>query len=387
MRYKQDHRWVGIAGLGAMLLLQACGGAPVPSEPAEGKPVPVKVLTLKTASIEEHYEAPGAVRARQRAVLASKLQATVLGVPVNLGDRVRQGQLLIELDHSETDTEASRAQAALNAAMSGAQQSEKARAAAEAEAQLATATFARYQQLLDKKSVAQQEFDQADARNKAAQANLEMAKAGIDQAESQRAVAAAALSAARIRQGYTRITAPFDGFVAERSADEGSVVSPGMPLLTVEDSTGYQLEVPLSESQTAHVKRGDTVQVSIPSISLETSGRIAEMQPGAQVNSRSSLVRIALPVNAALRSGLFGRARFSVGKVEGLEVPEDLVLRQEELRYVYVVAEGRARKRLVTVGEAANGNVEILSGLSAGEQIASTALTALADGTPVEIQP
>ena len=376
-----------MATLGGILLLQACAGGRRESTPAAAQPVAVKVLTLRSSPIAQRYEAAGAVRARQRAVLASKLQATVLAVPVKFGDAVREGQLLLELDHSETDAEFSRAAASLDAAISGVQQAEKARSAAEAEAQLAASTFARFQQLFDQKSVSQQEFEQADARNKAAQSGREMAIAGVQQAEAQRAAAAAALESTRLRQGYTRIFAPFAGFVAEKNADTGSVVSPGMPLLTVEDSTGYQLEVSLPESQASSVESGGTVQVSIPSISLEASGRVAELQPGAEADSRSALVRIALPAHSGLRSGLFGRALFSLGAADGLAVPEELVLRQQDLRYVYVVTEGTARKRLVTIGRADGGVVEVLSGLTEGEQIATTELDGLADGAAVEIQP
>ena len=387
MKMRKHQNRILAAAFGGILLLQACDGGRAQSERVAATPVAVKVLTLEAAPIERVYEAAGSVRARQRAVLAAKLQATVRAAPVNLGEAVRAGQLLVDMDPSETDAELRRAQAALDAAISGTRQAENALTAAQAEAHLADTTFVRFQQLIDKNSVSQQEYDQADARNKAARAAMGMAQAGVEQAAAQRAAATAAVESARIRQGYTRITAPFAGFVAEKNADAGSVVSPGMALMTVEDSTGYQLEVPLPESRTSTVKSGDTVGISIPSIALETSGRIEELQPGAEAGSRSALVRIALPAHAGLRSGLFGRARFSLGASEGLAIAENLVLRQGELRYVYVVAEGRARKRLVTIGQTDDGNAEVLSGLTAGEQIAVSSLETLSDGAPVEIQP
>ena len=387
MTYRNHPDWLLLLGLSAVLVLQACDGSRQESKPSETKAVAVTILALHAVPLEQIYEAAGAVRARQRAVLASKLQATVLSVTVKLGDAVRPGQLLMELDHSETDAEFQRGQGALVAAESGTRQAEKGQAAAEAEANLAAITLGRFQQLLDKKSVSQQELDQADARNKTAQAALGIATARVEEATAQQDAARAALEAARIRQGYTRITAPFAGFVAEKYADAGSVVSPGMPLVTVEDSAGYQFEVALPESRIEAVKLGDTVQVSIPSISLEAPARIEEMQPGAEAGSRSSLVRMALPARAGLRSGLFGRARFSLGTADGLAVPENVILRQGELRYVYVVAEGKARKRLVTIGRVDGGTAEVLSGLEEGEQIAISSLGSLADGAPVEIQP
>ncbi|HWP85845.1 MAG TPA: efflux RND transporter periplasmic adaptor subunit [Terriglobia bacterium] len=380
-------RWLWMAALGGSLLLQSCarenpeGGAPAPP------PVPVKALTVRAAPLPQYYEAPGAVRSRRIAALASKLQATVVAVPVRLGDAVQAGQLLVELDPAETDAELRRAQAALEAAASGRLQAEKGLAAAQAEAQLAAATFARYQQLLEKNSVSRQEFDQAEARHKSAQAHLEIARAAVEQVAAQQAAATAALEAARIRQGYTRLTAPFAGYVASTSVDAGSSVGPGTPLLLLEDSREYQLEVALPESQSPGVRVGSPVLVSIPSIAMEVSGRVAEMQPGAEAGSRSVLVRVGLPANPRLRGGLFGRARFHVGEARGLSLPEALILRQGELRYVYVIAEGKARKRLVTVGSGSGGMAEVLSGLSEGEQVAASALDSLSDGAPVEIQP
>jgi len=121
---RQDRIWV--VALSGILLLQACEGSRPQSERVEASPVAVKVLPLEAAPIEQIYEAAGAVRARQRAVLASKLQATVVAVPVKLGDAVREGQLLVELDHNETDAEYRRAQAALDAAVSGTRQGQTA---------------------------------------------------------------------------------------------------------------------------------------------------------------------------------------------------------------------------------------------------------------------
>lgn len=386
MRHRTVSRlWIGM--LGTAFLSLACTSARQEHQPRQRAAVAVRVLMVQAAPQEQFYEASGTVRARQRAVLASRLQATVRAVPVKLGDAVREGQVVAELDASETDAELRRAEAAQQAAEHGWQQAQRAQQAAEAEARLAAVTLARFRQLLERNSVSQQEFDQAEARHAAAQAALEMAKARADEAVAHRSAAAAAVDSARIRQSYTRITAPFNGYVAEKIADAGSVVSPGMPLLTVEESAGYQLDVSLPESRIRAVKLGDRVRFSVAAIGLESEGRVAEMQPGAEAGSRAVLVRIALPDRPGLRSGLFGRAVFALGQREVLAVPAELVLRQGELRFVYVIEDRVARKRLVTVGRTEQGKSEVLSGLAAGEQIAASALDSLADGTPVEMQP
>jgi multidrug efflux pump subunit AcrA (membrane-fusion protein) len=371
--------------VGIVLVLQSCSGGDHEAPRMEQDPVAVRTVNVASSPLDQLYEAPGSVRSRQRAVLTSRLQAAVIAVPVSLGDAAEAGQLLVELDHAETDAEVERAQAAQAAAESGLQRAKNGLTAAEAEARLAAATFSRFRWLLERRSVSQQEFDQAEARSEAAEAAVEMAKAQPQEAEAHRAAAQAALKSARLRQSYARITAPFPGFVAEKNVDVGSVVSPGMPLIVLEDSRDYQFEVSLPETHIGSVRVGGTVQVNVPAISFEGSARIAEIQPGAEMGSRSALVRLNLPPHANLRSGLFGRALFATGSAEALLVPEELVLRQGDLRFVYAVSEGRARKRLVNVGRVADGNAEILSGLSEGEQIAASSLESLSDGVPVDI--
>lgn len=377
------------AVLVAFLVVMLCSGCETTkpeSAPAKAEPTRLQVFTLQPSPVEQVYEASGTVRAGQRAVLASKLQGSVLAVSVQLGGGVQAGQLLLELDHGETDAAARRAQAASKAAGDGLVRAQKALEAVEPEARLAAVTYERYQQLLAKRSVSQQEFDQAAARNASAAAAVEMAKAAIQQAQAQQEDAAAAMEAARIRQNYTRITAPFAGFVAEKNVDAGSVVFPGMPLLTLEESRGYQLEVSLPESQVPAVKIGDTARVSIAAIHLDTAARVAEMQPGTEPGSRTSLIRLALPETSGLRSGLFGRALFSMGKADLLVVPKDAVQRQGQLISVFAVVEGKARRRLVTLGREYSEQVEVLSGLTAGETVVSSPPDSLADGAPVEMQ-
>jgi multidrug efflux pump subunit AcrA (membrane-fusion protein) len=368
------------------MLCSGCGTTHPEGTPVKVEPTRLQVSSLQPSPVDQVYEASGTVRAGQRAVLASKLQGSVLSVSVQLGSSVPAGQLLVELDHGETDAAASRAQAASKAAGDGVVRAQKAREAAEAEARLASLTYERYQQLLEKRSVSQQEFDQAAARNTSAAAAVEMAQAAVQQAQAQQDDAAAAMEAARIRQSYARVTAPFAGFVAEKNVDAGSVVFPGTPLLTLEESRGYQLEVSLPESHAASVRIGDTARVSIAAIQLDTPARVAELQPGAEPGSRTSLIRLSLPETRGLRSGLFGRALFSTGKAELLVVPRSAVQRQGQLTSVFVVTDGAARRRLVTLGREYGDTVEVLSGLAPGETVVSAPPSSLADGAPVEIQ-
>ena len=254
---------------------------------------------------------------------------------------------------------------------------------------MAELTYQRLQGLLEKRSASRQELDQAEARHRGAQAALHVASARIQEAQAHIELADAALRAARIRAGYNRIVAPFAGVVVEKHADAGSVVAPAMPLLTLDSSGGYQLETSLPESQVSRVRVGDEVRVSIQAIEMEVTGRVEEIEPVAEAGSRTSLIRIGLAAGAArgLRSGLFGRAFFSHGRQDLLAVPPEAVVRKGQLTSVFVISEGVARQRLVTLGRPLDGRREVLSGLAAGDQMVISDPASLVDGSPVEVRP
>ena len=379
--------WAGTIAVTAALLQLACGGASPPAETAAaGTPVPVQVVTLRPAPLEDFYEAPGTVRARESAGVASKVTGTVMEVAVELGDTVRAGQPLVRIESEEMDAGVRSAEAAATAAARAVTQAEKGLEAAEAEAHLARVTFERFQGLLERRSVSQQEFDQAEAGRKAAEAAVAMAAARVEEARAGQAQAAAALESARIRRGYAEITAPFAGVVSERRVDPGALAVPGMSLLALEKAGEFRLEASVPETHVAGIKVGNTVRVSIPSIDWEGEGRVAEMEPSTDAVSRAALVRITIPPATGLRSGLFGRARFSLGRVTLLTVPEKAVVRDGQLVSVFVVSDGVARRRLVTLGRTFGEQMEALSGLTENEQIV-VAPGALTEGAAVEIRP
>jgi RND family efflux transporter MFP subunit len=293
----------------------------------------------------------------------------------------------MELESEQSQAELIRAESARSAADQALLQAKSSVAAMEAEVHLAEQTLRRYQDLFDKRSLSQQELDQAVARQRSVQANLEVAKARVAEAQARVEEAAASVAAAQVRLGFSRISAPFAGLIAERNVDPGTVVSPGTSLLMIEDPSSYELEVALPESHAELAETGTAAVISIPSISLRTLAKIAEVQPSAEPASRSSLVRFPLPAAPGIRSGLFGRSAFSIGTVDTLAVPDRAVLRRGQLTSVFVISDGRARRRLITTGRQSEGDVEVLSGLAESEQVVVSDPGTIADGSPVEVRP
>jgi RND family efflux transporter MFP subunit len=185
------------------------------------------------------------------------------------------------------------------------------------------------------------------------------------------AQANAALAQARTTLGYTQIRAPFSGVVTEKKADAGTLVSPGMPIFTLEDTQSFRLEVTVDESDIRLVHVGQVVPVTIDALGdIQLPGKIVQIVPAADTASHSFLVKVELPAETRLRSGFFGRARFPRGEGAALLIPRTSLVERGQLQGVYLLdANQIAGLRYVTLGRSTGDQVEVLSGLEAGEKL------------------
>ncbi|HFB98707.1 MAG TPA: efflux RND transporter periplasmic adaptor subunit [Bryobacterales bacterium] len=367
--------------------LAGCGGEHTARETVELPRITVETVTTQRAEWPRVHEATGTVRARVTAALSAKVMGYIREITVDAGDRVKAGQLLVRLDSRDLDAGYERAQAALEEARSAMAEVENAINAAQAQLELAEVTFKRMKELYEKNSVTQQEYDEASARLRTARANHEMALSKKQQLAQKIRQAEKAVESAAVMRSYTELKAPFDGVVTERLADPGSLAAPGVPLLKLERDGSYRFEARLEESLMPRIRAGEKVSVSFDALGRSFPARITEIVPAVDAASRAFLVRIDLPSAPGLKSGLFGRARFELGARPVLAVPEGAVVRHGQLRSVFVVEEGHARARLVTLGEERDGMVEVLTGLAAGEQVVYPVPPQLVDSSPVEVRP
>ena len=341
------------------MTLAACT-SPGPANNATPESVAgVPLITVERATVPDDLEATGTVRAAQSAQLASQIMGTITAVSVQEGDRVRRGQVLLTIDSAQPH-------AAYQSASAGLQASDQAIAAADADYALADATMKRYQMLYDKKSVSPQEYDEVKTRLAAAQARRDAAHAGRAQAE-------AAVSEANTTVEFTRIRAPFDGVITSKLVDAGAMASPGVPLLMIDDPSRFRLEVQVDEGQIGAARLGAQVPVRIDAPGNQPIlGKVVQIVPAADPASRSFTVKIELPVNPLLRSGLFGRAFFPLGQRQAILVPQASLLHRGQLDGVYVVdKDGVASLRYITLGKPSGDGVEVLSGLGNGDRIVS----------------
>jgi RND family efflux transporter MFP subunit len=368
--------------------LSGCGSEPALK--AVSTPAPrIRVETIAAAETDwpSAYEATGTVHARTTATISSRLMGYAREVRAQIGDRVREGQLLVVLDARDLETSVARAEAGREEVRNAILEAESAVTLSRSQLDLAQVTFNRMQDLLNKRSITNQEYDEASARLKAAQAALDMARAKRTQLDAKIAQIEQEVRAARIQSGYSEIVAPFSATIITKSVDPGTLAVPGAPLFTIERIGAFRLEVSVEESRLSLARVGKTVSVTIDGIDRTFQARVAEVVPSVDAAARTGTVKIDLPSLPELRSGVFGRALFDTAGRKVLTVPSAGVMERGQLQSVYIAEDNIAHTRLVTIGTRVQDKVEVLSGLNQGDRVIVPIPTGLADGAPIEVRP
>jgi multidrug efflux pump subunit AcrA (membrane-fusion protein) len=361
--------------------LAGCSARRASAAPADAaEPIAVTIARVAMTDVATAIDSGGVVQARTTATIAARIMAPVREVRVSPGDRVREGQTLIVL---AGDDLAAGAHAARSSALAAEQGSKAAAAelqAAEAGLALARASHDRIVRLEAKRSATAQELDDATATLRSAEAHVAAASARALQAASAVEGARAASDQARTTESFTTIAAPFDGVVTEKMVEPGNMASPGIPLLRLEDTRGFRLEVRVDESRFGRIRNGDSVPVFLGTETTSIAGTVVEISRAVDADARAFLVKIALPDAVGLRSGAFGKARFSGATRRALTVPSSAIVRRGQLTSVFVVDKGLAGARLVNLRES-----EVLAGLTESEVVIVSPPAGITDGRRVSV--
>jgi RND family efflux transporter MFP subunit len=345
----------------ALFFLTGCGEKIEPGnvEPSNTGHVKAPVASAKIISQPFFYESVGTVSANIVSTVSSKLMGTVKEVFVREGDRVNKGARLANIDDRQTE-------AMLRQAKAGLAEARRAEAAARAAAELAGATFARYQNLMKDGSASPQEFDEIKSRYQQAQAGLAAAKQRVKQAEAN-------LSSAVVSANDAVILAPYDGTIRAKMIDVGDLAAPGKPLFTLETTGNYIVELVLPEQYIHTVGLNQEVTVTVSALNNKSfTGNVLEIFPAADAKSRSFLVKVKIPADKALRSGMFARVSIPVGKAGLILIPLTAVIHSGQLTGIYVVDDTQTAKfRLIRTGRIFGKSIEVLSGLKEGDRYVS----------------
>jgi len=325
----------------AVFALNGCGrksADAVNSLPA----VSVRTQVAESKKREATEEDIGTVRAKLHAVIEAKVSGKIEQMLVAPGRQVTNGELLATIDAHEI-------QAQYDQALALRQQ---------AESDLKRAT-----DLFQQKILSPSEFDTAQSKFRVADAETAAAKTLLD---------------------YTKVTAPFDGVITRKDADVGDLAVPGKSLLEMEDAHHLRLEADVPEALVDKIALGDKLPVRIGVLETNLEGTVSEIAPSADPSSRTFLVKLDLPSVPGLRAGLFGRVAVPVGETSALRVPASAVLQRGEMELVFVVANGHAQLRIVKTGKRIGDEIELVSGVDAGEQVVTEGAAQLMDGQAVE---
>jgi HlyD family secretion protein len=346
--------------------------------PAQEPPV---VATGPTVQVETRryptiVEQAGTVRTRTEAQISSRVMAQVKEVLVREGDTIHgprpdgKATILARLDDRDIQARLQQAQAQVTSL-------QRALSAALAQQQSAQATFqqaatdlARYEKLVAAKAATGQQLDHAHTQRETAQAQVLAAQGLVEQTRAQQVGAEAAVREAQVMLSFAVIEAPFDGKVSSKSINPGDMVAPGQALFVVESPSEPQLHAMVSETVALHLQVGQTLEVQIDAPQRQLKGVVREIVPQADPLTRTILVKVDLPKDAGLVSGLFGRLSVPVGDYSALVIPKTAVRRSGQLCLVHVVEKpGRLVRRFVQVGPEHGALVEVLSGLQEGDEV------------------
>jgi len=316
----------------------AQGGASKPNAPAF-----VSVAPVRSEIVSQKLEALGNARANESVDVSSKTSNVVTAVSFGDGQRVKRGQVLVQLDDAQARADVAAAEAAV----------------AESER-----LFNRSRELMATEALSKSQFDLLEATLKANRAKL---------------------AAAQARLGDTVIRAPFSGRVGLRRVSVGTLISPGAVITTLDDTSVIKLDFSVPENFLATLREGLAVRATAPAFPGRTfAGKVASIDSRVDMNSRAVTVRALLDNDdGALRPGMFLNVSLANDERGTLVIPEQALTPEAERQFVFVVADGKAQRREVRIGSRRPGSVEVLAGLKAGEQVVVEGTQKVRDGSPV----
>jgi RND family efflux transporter MFP subunit len=358
----------------AVFLFMSCGEKIEPGNVKASKRQSVKgtVVSAKIIRQPAIYESVGTVSAKTVSTISSKVMGSVKKVFVREGDLVKTGDRLATIDNRQAAAMLRQAKAALGAAR-------RAETSANAGAELASATYTRYRNLMKDESASPQEFDEIKSRYQQAQAALAAAKDHVKEAE-------AALALDLVKAKDTVILAPYDGVIRAKMVDVGDMASPDSPMFSMENKNAYVADLVLPEQYIHIVDVNQKVAVTVSALGNKTiPGSVEDIFPAADTKSRSFLIKVKLPVDRGLRSGMFARGSIPVGSSDLLLIPLTAVIHSGQLSGIYVVDNAQVAKfRLIRTGRVFGKSIEVLSGLREGDRYVVDPPLNLTNGMKVE---
>ena len=365
--------------------LPASAGEAVASAPLEQALPAIRVVPAERREIVETVSVNGTIVAREEAAVGTDLNGLIVeALNADQGDRVRKGDVLARLDRSMLDTQlaqmrATRAQAEASAAQMNAEIADT-----RVGVKQAGEALERADALMKKGVAAQMQLDNAVNAADSARAKLDSAIKALAATQAQLAVIDAQIRGVEVQIEKTDVRAPADGLVLSRAATLGGIVSASSgPLFRIAIDGDFELEANVAETVLPRLTTGMAADVVVPGADQPVAGKIRRISPEIDAKTRLGPIRIALPKDSPARVGGFARATLELTRRDSVAVPVSAVLYRGETALLQIVEDGRVRTTPVELGARADGFVEVMSGLTRGEDVVARAGTFVADGDAV----
>lgn len=365
-------------------------------ETAANRRVVVAVAKADREDLEKHEVLAAEFRPFQMVEVHAKVAGYLRKINVDVGSRVSEGDELAVLEVPELVDELTRAEAAKNRSVSEVDRAKEDLARAQAQRDATRLIYERLQGVAKTQPnlIAQQEIDDAQARDQAAAASVSAASAAVASSQQTVAVSQADIEKARTMTGYTRITAPFTGVVTRRYADTGAMIpagtattSNGLALVQLSQNNLLRLVLPVPEAIVSQVHLGQKVTVHVGALKRDFEGTVSRFADTVATGTRTMETEIDVPnPNLLLIPGMYAEATITVEKRSGaLAIPLEAVTTSGNSATAYVVDAGsHIVVRSLTLGLETPDRVEVLSGVAEGELVVVGNRSGLTPGQVVE---
>ncbi|MGC1205526.1 MAG: efflux RND transporter periplasmic adaptor subunit [Flavobacteriaceae bacterium] len=326
------------------------------------------VISVKVNQVEANGNSPvlsvsGEIQSVNSADLSTRMIGFVTQVYVNVGDKVRKGQLLISINNADLQAKRAQANAGITEASSAFTNAQK--------------DYNRFTNLFKNNSASQKELDDVTANFEMAKARLEVAKQMKNEVNAQFA--------------YSNITAPFNGVITGKSVKKGDMANVGIPLISIEIPNSFEVIAMVPENEITKIKDNTEVDVLVKSIDKILKGKVTEISTSAKNTGGQYLAKVALDkTDANILSGMFVTVQFPIENQEQTDmvlIPKNTIVTKGQLSGVYTVSQSNtALLRWLRLGRVYGDNVEVLSGLSTDESYIASAEGKLYNGAKISIQ-
>lgn len=330
-------------------------------------PIEVVVGTAGTKVANGNFEITGQIEGIQSANISTRIMGTITSMRVKAGDVVKQGQVLFTINATDIKAKTAQTEAMI--------------AQAEAAYKNAQKDYERYTALYKQQSATAKELEQISLQYTSAKANLDAAKQMKNEVNA--------------NLTYTTVTAPFAGVISQKNAELGSIASPGMPILTLEQTGSLQVSAMVPENLIANIKTGQEVEIFVQAVNKKMKGKVIQINSSSQFTGGQYLVKISLPQAEMkhLYSGMYANVLVPLKENSSTQnanititIPEQALVNKNQLTGIYTISvDNTALLRWIRTGKNQSGQIEVLSGLSNGEKYIQSAKGTLYNGVPVKI--